>query len=434
MGTSIEKKIKTIISSWFFTHPLLYSVYCTHSLVENNNLQIPMRSGKGRIEYSSQLLEKATDSILEKYLKVELYRIVLMHPYSRQPVNAMKNILLLASDVTIYQNCKKEFFAQEKSQTAFCLNGVEYLKSLAARFANAENPLGEKWNGTEELQFFLKNLVIAPRTGELMLIDKLTFEQWYKKILFLIKETSIGGEQAGTNSAFTHAGNQASELWEENQEIQAQLENQIQKADSEEGWGGLGGDLKRQIKEQGDFSFDYRRALTQFRQSIVSANRSLTRMRPSRRYGFKAMGSRYDRKANVLIAVDVSGSITDESFGNFYHAIRNFFFLGLIEKIDLIFFDVNLKNTKPIPFTKNINLNQIKGRGGTNFQSPLDFFSLHSSEYSGLIIFTDGEGEVPKLECQKKNILWILDSRLSYEKSRNWIDSLPGCKSTYLPF
>lgn len=434
MGTSIEKKIKTIISSWFFTHPLLYSVYCTHSLVENNNLQIPMRSGKGRIEYSSQLLEKATDSILEKYLKVELYRIVLMHPYSRQPVNAMKNILLLASDVTIYQNCKKEFFAQEKSQTAFCLNGVEYLKSLAARFANAENPLGEKWNGTEELQFFLKNLVIAPRTGELMLIDKLTFEQWYKKILFLIKETSIGGEQAGTNSAFTQAGNQASELWEENQEIQAELENQIQKADSEEGWGGLGGDLKRQIKEQGDFSFDYRRALTQFRQSIVSANRSLTRMRPSRRYGFKAMGSRYDRKANVLIAVDVSGSITDESFGNFYHAIRNFFFLGLIEKIDLIFFDVNLKNTKPIPFTKNINLNQIKGRGGTNFQSPLDFFSLHSSEYSGLIIFTDGEGEVPKLECHKKNILWILDSRLSYEKSRNWIDSLPGCKSTYLPF
>lgn len=434
MGTSIEKKIKTIISSWFFTHPLLYSVYCTHSLVENNNLQIPMRSGKGRIEYSSQLLEKATDSILEKYLKVELYRIVLMHPYSRQPVNAMKNILLLASDVTIYQNCKKEFFNQEKSQTAFCLNGVEYLKSLAARFANSENPLGEKWNGTEELQFFLKNLVIAPRTGELMLIDKLTFEQWYKKILFLIKETSIGGEQAGTNSAFTQAGNQASELWEENQEIQAELENQIQKADSEEGWGGLGGDLKRQIKEQGDFSFDYRRALTQFRQSVVSANRSLTRMRPSRRYGFKAMGSRYDRKANVLIAVDVSGSITDESFGNFYHAIRNFFFLGLIEKIDLIFFDVNLKNTKPIPFTKNINLNQIKGRGGTNFQSPLDFFSLHSSEYSGLIIFTDGEGEVPKVECQKKNILWILDSRLSYEKSRNWIDFLPGCKSTYLPF
>lgn len=397
-----------------------------------------MRSGKGRIEYSGMLLEKTSDKILEKFLRVELYRILLMHPYDRQPVNCMKNVLLLASDITIYQNCKKELFDEDvifnNQKETFTLNGLEYLKSQAARFADVENPLGDKWAGTDELKFFLRNLVIAPRTGELMLVDKLTFEQWYKKILFLIKETSIGGEQAGTNSAFTQAGNEASELWEENQEIQAELESQIQKADAEEGWGGLGGDLKRELKEQGDFAFDYRRALTQFRQSIVSANRSLTRMRPSRRYGFKAMGSRYDRKANVLIAVDVSGSITDESFGNFYHAIRNFFFLGLIEKIDLIFFDVNLKNTQAVPFSKNINLSQIKGRGGTNFQPPLDFFMNSSDKYSGLIIFTDGEGAVPQINGNKQNILWILDSRLSYEKSRNWIESLSGCKATYLPF
>lgn len=429
--SNIEKRLKTIVSSWFYTKPLLYSVYCTHVMVENLNIQIPMRSGKGRIEYSSLLLEKASDSQLEKYFTVELYRILLMHPYERQPANCMKNILFLASDITIYQNCKKELF---ENQDGITLNGVEYLKSQAGRFANLENPLGDKWAGTEELQFYLKNLVIAPRTGELMLVDKLSFEQWYKKIFFLIKETSIGGEQAGTNSAFTEAGTEASELWEENQEIQAELESEIQKADAEEGWGGLGGDLQRELKEKGDFSFDYRRALTQFRQSIVSANRSLTRMRPSRRYGFSAMGSRYDRKANVLIAVDVSGSITDESFGNFYHAIKNFFFLGLIEKIDLIFFDVNLKNTKAVPFSKNIELGNIKGRGGTNFQPPLDFFTEHKTEYSGLIIFTDGEGPVPKIAEVKQNILWILDGRLSYEKCRNWIEYLPGCKATYLPF
>lgn len=433
MDSIIEKRVKKIVSTWFFTQPLLYSVYCTHSFVENKNIQIPMRSGKGRIEYSSLLLEKTSDFQLESYLKIELYRIILLHPYQRQPVNCQKNILFLASDVVIYQNCKNEFFGLQSKETVE-LNGVEYLKSQASRFANLENPLGDKWAGTEELQFYLKNLVLAPRTGELLLVDKLTFEQWYKKILFLIKETSIGGQQAGTNSAFTKAGNEAAELWEENQEIQAELENQVQKADAEEGWGGLGGDLKREIKDSGDFSFDYRKALTQFRQCIVSANRSLTRMRPSRRYGFKAMGSRYDRKANVLIAVDVSGSITDESFGNFYHAIKNFFFLGLIEKIDLIFFDVNLKNTQAVPFSKKVDLQNIKGRGGTNFQPPLDFFEQHSSEYSGLIIFTDGEGAVPQVSEKSQNILWILDSRLSYEKTKGWISSLTGCKSTYLPF
>ena len=49
-----------------------------------------------------------------------------------------------------------------------------------------------------------------------------------------------------------------------------------------------------------------------------------------------------------------------------------------------------------------------------------------------MIIFTDGEGEVPKLTVDS-HILWILDSRLAYEKSRWWIESLPGNSGTFLP-
>jgi predicted metal-dependent peptidase len=159
-------------------------------------------------------------------------------------------------------------------------------------------------------------------------------------------------------------------------------------------------------------------------------------MKPSRRYGFAAMGSRYERKADILIAVDVSGSITDESFARFYHAIKNFFFLRIIENIDLIFFDVNLKNTRPVKFSKNFKLSEITGRGGTSFQPPIDFFLENKNKYSGMIIFTDGEGEVPKLSggsLGSASILWILDSRLAYEKSRWWIESLPGNSGTFLP-
>ena len=39
-----------------------------------------------------------------------------------------------------------------------------------------------------------------------------------------------------------------------------------------------------------------------------------------------------------------------------------------LENIDLIFFDVNLKNTSPVKFTKNLKLSEITGRGGTSFQ------------------------------------------------------------------
>ena len=155
-------------------------------------------------------------------------------------------------------------------------------------------------------------------------------------------------------------------------------------------------------------------------------------MKPSRRYGFSAMGSRYERKADILIAVDVSGSITDESFNRFYHAIKNFFFLRIIENIDVIFFDVNLKNTSPVKFTRNFKLSEITGRGGTSFQPPVDYFLENKKRYAGMIIFTDGEGDVPKLKAAAP-ILWILDNRLAFEKSRWWIENLPGCWATFLP-
>lgn len=433
MELDAEKRIRKIISDWFFKEPLLYSVYLTHTLVCNPQLNIPFRSGKRRLEYSPECLNKFSDSILELQLKIEVFRILLMHPYQRQPYNCHKKSLYLASDVVIYQLLfEEQIIKQQKIEVG--LAGIEYLKSQAVRFGMLEHPLGEKWIGSDELKFFQKNLQIQMQTGNLLLIDHLSFEQWYKKILFLISQTSIAGENAG-NSFFNDSDiQQAGDLWEEDENLQTQINDQIKKSDVEEGWGGLGGNAERKLKEEVDFSFDYRRALSKFRQNIVSANRSLTRMRPSRRYGFKAMGSRYERKANILIAVDVSGSITDASYNNFYHAIKNFFFLGLIEKIDLIFFDVNLKNTKAVQFKKKIELDQIKGRGGTSFQPPLDFFMEHKSEYSGLIIFTDGEGEVPVIPAGCNNILWILDSRIAYQKNNQWISKSLGCQVTYLPF
>ena len=423
----VEKSLKEISKDWFFSEPLLFSLYCTHTLVANENMNVPMRTGHLRIEYSPKLLTDASRDTLEEYLKIEVYRIMLQHPYKRQPYGCKKSLLLLASDVTINQ-----FY-----QPDVTLAGIEYCKTQARRFHELEFPLGEKWADTPELKFYQKNLRIDRKTGALVTLDDLTYEQWYERLLFLVRETSAGGTESvgkGVSQSVFSQAEEDTELWEENEDIQNEINNQIKNAEMDQGWGGLGGSGQRIAKAQCDFSFDYRKALTQFRNSIISANRKLTRMRPSRRYGFKAMGSRYERKANILIGVDVSGSITDESFGHFYKAINNFFFLGIIEKIDLLFYDVNLKNTKPIPFHNKIELDDIKGRGGTSFQPAVDYFSEHSSEYSGMIMFTDGEGPIPELHSRKLNILWILDSRLAFEKSKQWINTLPGSKSTYLPF
>ena len=426
-----ENRLKTIIKNWFISEPLLFSIITTHHLVMNDGLSVAMRTGRMCIEFSNLLCSELSDTELTDFLKIETYRILLKHPYARQPYKANPTALQLASDVVI----AKYFVPPSGIESA----GIVYLKSQAWRFSTLDYPLGKRWSDTDELKFFQRNLQIDRNTGLLKTVDDLTFEQWYKWLLFLIRETSAGGGEASGAGALSDydlsAITESAELWQEDESAQNQIDDKIKKAEIENGWGETGGNLVRTLQEQTDFSFDYRRALTKFRANIVSVNRRLTRMKPSRRYGFSAMGSRYERKADILIAVDVSGSITDESFTRFYHAIKNFFFLKIIENIDLIFFDVNLKNTSPIKFSKNLKLAEIQGRGGTNFQPPIDYFLENRSRYSGMIIFTDGEGEVPKMTGGSGNasILWILDSRLAYEKSRWWIESLPGNFCTFLP-
>ncbi|MCQ2578344.1 MAG: VWA-like domain-containing protein [Treponema sp.] len=404
--TSIEIKLKEIISSWFYEEPLLFSAVCTHRLVENPGLSVPFRSGNFHIEFNPELLAGLDPKVLEEYFKIEVYRILLLHPYARQPYNAKKLILLLASDLTIA--------AMYKLLDGVVLPGVEYMKSRDPAYARAfESP------------------------GKVFMYENLSFEEWYKKLYDLIS-ASQNGQNAG--GADEHSENllamadESAALWEENEEAQNKIKDEIQKAEVDEGWGGIGGELERSLKEETDFSFDYRRALSKFRANIVSSSRNLTRMKPSRRFGFQAMGSRYERKANILIAVDVSGSITDESFNHFYKAIKNIFFLGIIEKIDVIFFDTSLKNLKPVTFKKKIDLGEIKGRGGTNFQPAIDFYFENKTLYNGLIIFTDGQGQIPVIKAGSANILWILTGRQDYEKCRQWISNLPGNKSTYLPF
>ena len=426
-----ENRLKTIIKNWFISEPLLFSIITTHHLVMNDGLSVAMRTGRMCIEFSNLLCSELSDTELTDFLKIETYRILLKHPYARQPYKANPTALQLASDVVI----AKYFVPPSGIESA----GIVYLKSQAWRFSTLDYPLGKRWSDTDELKFFQRNLQIDRNTGLLKTVDDLTFEQWYKWLLFLIRETSAGGGEASGAGALSDydlsAITESAELWQEDESAQNQIDDKIKKAEIENGWGETGGNLVRTLQEQTDFSFDYRRALTKFRANIVSVNRRLSRMKPSRRYGFSAMGSRYERKADILIAVDVSGSITDESFTRFYHAIKNFFFLKIIENIDLIFFDVNLKNTSPIKFSKNLKLAEIQGRGGTNFQPPIDYFLENRSRYSGMIIFTDGEGEVPKMTGGSGNasILWILDSRLAYEKSRWWIESLPGNFCTFLP-
>ena len=96
-----RERIQQEIEQWFLTEPVFFNVYCSHRLVMNANMQCPLRSGKGRIEYNPAIIEAMPDSMLHTLMRVEIIRILLQHPYARQPMGCPSIVLQKASDLVI---------------------------------------------------------------------------------------------------------------------------------------------------------------------------------------------------------------------------------------------------------------------------------------------------------------------------------------------
>ena len=386
---SVRETISGIVDQWFLYEPLLFNVYCTHKLEENKTLCCPFRTGQRRIEYNPELLKDCTAMEIEKGLKNEITRILLKHPYQRVPQNPNRAALKTASDVTISEHCYVD-------------------KNLHdAHYYDLENGL--------------------------------SYEEYYKKLYYICPDyapqmpQSGGGEGAENGQGNDQpdeyqAAAQSSELWAEDEEAADAVNQQIQKAAKSNQWGSVTGTFQETITASLKIPMDYRRILSQFRASIISQRRLLTRMKPNRRYEFDYMGSKFEPKTHLLVAVDVSGSIATEDLKNFFSIINRFFAYG-VEVINVIAFDTQIQQEFELKkATKKIN---ITGRGGTDFQCVMDYYAEHP-EYQGLIVFTDGYAEVPVLKTNKQ-LLWVLTGKREYDYAIQWIKTLKQSKATWIP-
>ena len=420
---SVKEQIRQVVDKWFLYEPLLFNVYCTHKLEPNSEMKCPFRTGKRRIEYNPELLKNWTTDQIGQGLKIEVTRILLKHPYQRVPTSPNNAALTKASDVTISEHC----FSDPKLHDAQHYN----------------------------------------------LEERLSFEEYYRKLYFIcpdIKPTykddsqqqcsccngsSEEGNPGKGNSPSQEGGDfeagftgnislspvlgkgeiweyeaaaSASELWEEDEEMADAVNLQIQKAQKTNQWGSVSGQFQETVTASLKIPMDYRRILSQFRASIISQRRKLTRMKPNRRYGFEFMGSQFEPKTHLLVAVDVSGSIGSEDLQNFFSIINRFFSYG-VEFINVLAFDTEIK--QKFELKKARRSIQILGRGGTNFQDVINYYESHA-EYQGLIMFTDGYAPVPEIK-KNKQILWILTNKLDYDHAKEWIKSLRYNKATFIP-
>jgi predicted metal-dependent peptidase len=382
---TVGERIKHLSQDWFLTEPLLFAVLCTHALKRNDNMGCDMRCGKGLIEYNPERLEHLDDNQLALRLKAEVVRIILKHPYQRQPYNPRRDLMRLSSDLTLSDNLEGMDTIGLEPPHIFDIQRGQAFEQYYSLMADQVIKL--------ELDADGDGITLAmPGDGD----------------------SKGDGDESGDSSSggeFTDAmldADAGASLWEEDELMSEKVNHEIETAQRCNQWGSIGGDLKALIESTLVSKQNFRAILSQFRASILSTKRHLTRMRPNRRYGFDAMGSQYAYSTRLLVAVDVSGSVPDEDIRKFLAVINRFFKQG-IESIEVIEFDSKITTEKPLLLKQAANGIRVIGRGGTNFQPAIDFYYEHE-EYDGLVFLTDGYAATPKLPDDKRHkpIAWIL--------------------------
>ncbi len=402
---TVRERIQQETEQWFLTEPLFFTVYCTHRLKMIANMQCALRSGQGRIEYNPEIIEGVKDMELSAMLRVEMIRILLQHPYTRQPLGCKPMVLQMASDMVISPAYHFGFLDMTRPEQYGLPSGQHY-EWYAKRLCE----MGVHRDGDKPSE---GNSCTNKQKGE----DVSEPSKEGNNQAQNISQGSLGPEQGQSleQRLAEDDGADYTALWEEDS-FQSRLITDIVQSTTQ--WGSIPGYMVELIKKAADGKIDYRNVLRMFRSSILSQKRRLTRMRPSRRFGFEQMGSRYDFVTRLLIAIDTSGSVGSEELGRYFRIITTFFKYG-VQEIDVLMFDCTVQG-KPIKLDeakKNKQELEVKGRGGTNFQAPIDYVKEYPN-YDGLIIITDGYAVTPEVPPHlSTKLLWVIDNENSYKQN-----------------
>jgi predicted metal-dependent peptidase len=124
-------------------------------------------------------------------------------------------------------------------------------------------------------------------------------------------------------------------------------------------------------------------------------------------------GLKVKMRQHMLLAIDTSGSVSDNELKEFMSEIYHIYKCGV--DITVVQCDTQIKSIEPYKGKFEMN---IQGRGGTEFDPVLEYFNANLQKYTSLVYFTDGEcGYSVK---PRGNTLWVL-SEQSYMN-----DGLPG--------
>jgi predicted metal-dependent peptidase len=190
--------------------------------------------------------------------------------------------------------------------------------------------------------------------------------------------------------------------------------NQVQKQR-----GHIPGELKELIDSlyvSEEAVIDWRAYLRRFNGMASKVFTKKTRRKPNKRfYGNPAL--KIKQKKNTLVAIDTSGSVSNDDLREFLSEIHHIYKTGT--EITVIECDAQIGNVYEYKGQFSDDY-KVSGRGGTSYEPVLDYLFEHKDRFQNLIYLTDGECSVREAPC--KPTLWVHCS------GRSINEDLPGAK------
>lgn len=389
---SLPATLQQLSEDWFLTEPAFFALYCQQQLAENPRMDCPVRCGQGRLEYNPLLLAHKNYAEVAQLMRIELIRLYLKHPYERQPEGCGLEAMSIGSNITIADGyCNLHHEKLPLHDPAFYhLPLGQYYEWYAKAIQHQHDD--EEHEGRKPQQQQQADQQPEPQGKK--------------------PSDPEAPKPDGTQSpSKDHAS-----LWREDSLQRQRINDLIERTTD---WGTLPADLVERIKASTRARIDTRLLWQGFRSAMLSSHRQLTRMRPNRRTGFVQMGSIRQFDTRLLIAIDVSGSVTTDMLADFWSSVNRLLRYG-VAQIDVCQFDAALGPIQPLQRCQPEVV--VTGRGGTSFQPVFDYLAAHRHDYDGLLILTDGQAPPPQAEAHLVPVLWVCHDRAAYEAHHAWME------------
>jgi len=174
--------------------------------------------------------------------------------------------------------------------------------------------------------------------------------------------------------------------------------------------GKLGGELARMIDHLLQPQLPWRMLLARYMSAVARDDYSY--MRPSRREGDFILPTLRSQQLNIVVAVDISGSIKDDEIDEFINEIDAL--KGQVRaRVTLLPCDAKLCEGAPWifePWDDFRRPQEMKGGGGTSFLPVFGWIDQTGAHPDLLVYFTDAQGDFPPAEPHYP-VVWLVKGK-----------------------